>query len=159
MDVGYKVASFLEAHFGERMKVAGILKKVYEQKWFGKKTRKGFYLHKANEKEPNNEVYTLTLQRQNTSLSDEDILKRMLYRMVNEAAMCLEEKVCNELLDVDIGMIMGIGFPPFRGGLIRYADSVGWDKVIVDLEKFSNKFSPERFKPSAYLLGLVKKRH
>ena len=159
LDVGYKVAALLEANFGERMKVAGILKKAYEQKWFGKKVGKGFYLHKAKEKEPNNEVYTLALQKQNASLSDEDILKRMLYRMVNEAAMCLEEKVCNESSDVDIGMIMGIGFPPFRGGLIRYGDSIGWDKVIVDLEKFSNKFSPERFKPSVYLIGLVKKRH
>ena len=57
--------------------------------------------------------------RKKTVLSDKDILNRMLSKMVKEANLCLEEKVCNEPSDVDIGMIMGIGFPPFRGGLLR----------------------------------------
>lgn len=127
LDVGYKVALLLEEHYGERMKTAPILKKLYEQKWFGKKTGMGFYIHKGKDKKLNQEVYKF-ISRKSPALSDEDILKRMLYRMINEAAMCLEEKVCNEPSDVDLAMIMGTGFPPFLAGLLRYADAAGLGK-------------------------------
>jgi 3-hydroxyacyl-CoA dehydrogenase/enoyl-CoA hydratase/3-hydroxybutyryl-CoA epimerase len=158
LDVGFKVAVLLEEHFGPRMKVAEILKKVYAQKWYGKKTGKGFYLHKGKDKQPNNEIYNLLSAKEKISLSSEDMLKRMLYKMVNEAAMCLEEKICPEPSDVDIGMIMGVGFPPFRAGLLRYADSIGCDKIVIDLERFKEKFSPERFLPCEYLVSLAKQK-
>ncbi|HBU08421.1 MAG TPA: fatty oxidation complex subunit alpha [Candidatus Omnitrophica bacterium] len=119
LDVGYKVACLLEENLGPRLKVPQIFKKVYEQKWFGKKTGKGFYIPKAKEKEPNRQVYGLIPQSRAVQLSDQEILSRLLSKMINEANLCLEEQVCNEPSDVDIGMIMGIGFPPFRGGLLR----------------------------------------
>ena len=119
LDVGYKVACLLEENLGPRLKVPQIFKKVYEQKWFGKKTGKGFYIPKAKEKEPNRQVYGLIPQSRAVQLSDKEILSRLLSKMINEANLCLEEQVCNEPSDVDIGMIMGIGFPPFRGGLLR----------------------------------------
>jgi 3-hydroxyacyl-CoA dehydrogenase/enoyl-CoA hydratase/3-hydroxybutyryl-CoA epimerase len=154
LDVGCKVAQILEDHFGPRMKVAGILKKVYEKKWFGKKSGKGFYLHQGKDKRPNQEIYGLFPRVSKQVISDEEILKRVLYRMINEAAMCLEEKVCLEASDVDIGMMMGTGFPPFRGGLLRYADAVGCDKIVTDLERFKKEFSPERFALCGYLSDL-----
>ena len=156
LDVGYKVAAILENNFGRRMKVSGILKQVYEQKWFGKKTGKGFYLHQAKDTAVNNEVYNLIAGKEKISLADNEILDRMLFRMVNEAAMCIEEKVCNEPSDVDIGMIMGIGFPPFRGGLLRYADKVGPERIAEDLGKFADKFKAERFSPCDFLTELAK---
>ena len=119
LDVGYKVACLLEENLGARLKVPQIFKKVYEKKWFGRKTSQGFYIHKTKEKEPNRQVYGLLSQGPAAKLSDQEILNRMLSRMVKEARMCLEEKVCQEPSDVDIGMIMGIGFPPFREGLLR----------------------------------------
>lgn len=158
LDVGYKVALILEEHFGERMKVAGILKSAYEQKWFGKKSGKGFYIHKPKVKHPNKEIYSLLSKRLDSSLSKEEVFKRMLYRMINEAADCLKEEVVVEPAIVDIGMIMGTGFPAFRGGLLRYADSVGCDKIVEDLEKFRKKFGSERFRPSDYLIGLAKRK-
>jgi len=119
LDVGYKVACLLEENLGARLKVPQIFKKVYEKKWFGRKTSQGFYIHKTKEKEPNRQVYGLLSQGPAAKLSDKEILNRMLSKMVKEARMCLEEKVCQEPSDVDIGMIMGIGFPPFREGLLR----------------------------------------
>lgn len=157
LDVGHKVALLLEEHFGDRMKRAEILKKLYEQKWFGKKTGKGFYIHKGKDKKPNQEVYKF-IGGKSSDLSDEDILKRMLYRMINEAAMCLEEKVCNEPSDVDTAMIMGTGFPPFRAGLLRYADKLGAERIVEDLRKFADKFKAERFLPCNYLTELAKKK-
>lgn len=157
LDVGYKVALLLEGHFGERMKAAEILKKLYAQKWFGKKSGKGFYIHKGKDKKPNQEVYKF-ISKESSVLSDEVIVKRMLYRMINEAAMCLQEKVCNEPSDVDIAMILGTGFPPFRAGLLHYADSFGVDKIVVDLENFRAQFKSERFAPCNYLAALAKNK-
>jgi 3-hydroxyacyl-CoA dehydrogenase/enoyl-CoA hydratase/3-hydroxybutyryl-CoA epimerase len=76
--------------------------------------------------------------------------------MINEAARCLDEKVVDGPASVDIGMIMGTGFPPFRGGLLAYADSVGLANVVKDLERFQNSVSRERFEPAPYLAALAK---
>lgn len=155
LDVGVKVAQILEDHFGPRMKVAGVLKKIYEKKWFGKKSGKGFYLHKGKQKKANLEIYRLISSHHQAAPKEEDVLKRILYRMVNEAAMCLGEKVCPEASDVDIGMMMGTGFPPFRGGLLHYADTIGCDKIVSDLERFAKQIDPERFSPCGYLTALA----
>jgi 3-hydroxyacyl-CoA dehydrogenase/enoyl-CoA hydratase/3-hydroxybutyryl-CoA epimerase len=77
--------------------------------------------------------------------------------MINEAALILQEGVVDSADTVDIGMIMGTGFPPFRGGLLRYADSLGIDTVIKDLNNLENRFKDERFKPAQYLLDLQSK--
>ncbi|MDP1854332.1 MAG: 3-hydroxyacyl-CoA dehydrogenase NAD-binding domain-containing protein [Candidatus Omnitrophota bacterium] len=158
LDVGYKVALLLEEHFGPRMKVAQSLKDVYNQKWFGKKSGKGFYLHNKKGKIPNKGVYGLLKSKGGTSISNEEIVKRLLCRMINEAAMCLEEKICSEPSDIDIGMIMGTGFPPFRGGLLRYADTIGAEKIIADLERLKNNVSKERFNPCGYLAEISLKK-
>ena len=124
LDIGYKVACLLEENLGPRLRVPQIFKKVYEKKWFGRKTGQGFYIHRTKEKELNRQVYGLLSQGPAAKLSDKEILNRMLSKMVKEAHICLEEKVCNEPSDVEIGMIMGIGFPPFRGGLLRNMGSL-----------------------------------
>lgn len=158
LDVGYKVALLLEGYFGKRMAVAQILKKVYEQKWFGRKSGKGFFIHKGKDRIPNKEIYNLIHIEKKSALSKEYILRRMVFRMLNEAAMCLQEKICNEPYDVDIGMIMGTGFPAFKGGLLRYADFIGTAEILESLKRFADEASPERFKPCDYLIDLSKKK-
>jgi len=155
LDVGYKVAHLLEEHFGRRMKVPEILKQAYGKKWFGKKSGKGFYIHKGKDKIPNKEIYGF-LAKKKAAISEEDILKRMVFKMINEAGRCLEEKVCNEPSDVDIGMMMGTGFPPFRAGLLRYADTIGCARIVKDLERFKEETRAESFTPSGYLINLAR---
>ena len=58
--------------------------------------------------------------------------------MINEAALILQEGIVDGADTVDIGMIMGTGFPPFRGGLLRYADSIGIDQLVTDMEDLEN---------------------
>jgi 3-hydroxyacyl-CoA dehydrogenase/enoyl-CoA hydratase/3-hydroxybutyryl-CoA epimerase len=156
LDVGYKVALILEDNFGEKMKVAGVMKKLYEKKWFGKKSGRGFYIHKGKNRRINKEVCHLLSGAPKAGVSEKEVLERMVYRMINEAALCLEEKVCLEPADVDIGMIMGTGFPVFRAGLLRYADSIGCDKIVETLQRFKQKYKSERFLPCDYLLELAK---
>ncbi len=154
IDVGYKVAHILQEAFGDRMKVASILEVVKKQGLLGKKSGKGFYVYKGRQKFANPEV---KLNFSTKKVAAEDARKRMIYIMINEAARCLEEKVIDSAATVDIGMIMGTGFPPFRGGLLRYADSVGLANIVKDLERFQNQVDAKRFEPSAYLRELAKK--
>ena len=81
-------------------------------------------------------------------------MNRMLLIMINEAARCLEEGVVDSADVVDIGMIMGTGFPPFHGGLLRYADGQGIENVVDILNELDAEFKDGRFKPCEYLLRL-----
>jgi 3-hydroxyacyl-CoA dehydrogenase/enoyl-CoA hydratase/3-hydroxybutyryl-CoA epimerase len=74
--------------------------------------------------------------------------------MINEAARCLDEGIVKEPSDIDVGMIFGTGFPPFRGGLLRYADQIGVNRITGDLEYFASKLNAERFQPCSYLCAL-----
>jgi 3-hydroxyacyl-CoA dehydrogenase/enoyl-CoA hydratase/3-hydroxybutyryl-CoA epimerase len=155
LDVGYKVAHLLEENLGKRMKVNAILKQVYEKKWLGKKVGKGFYLHKGKERKPNQEIYQL-LQKKNLTLPDSEIVKRSIYRMLAEAVLCLDENVVRNAGDVDIGMIMGAGFPPFRGGLLRFGDTLDRAKLANELRALSDKMGAEKFEAFRPLLEFAK---
>ena len=152
LDVGYKVAQVLEKAFGERMRPPALLGTVYEKKWFGKKTGKGFYLYESSRKKgPPNGAISPASGGAARAHCDEEITGRCIGVMVNEAARCLEEGIVREPADVDIGMIMGTGFPPFRGGLLRHADDTGVDKIVADLEKAAAKSRSPRHAPSPAL--------
>ncbi len=73
--------------------------------------------------------------------------------MINEAAYCLDEKVVSTPAAVDAAMIFGAGFPPYTGGPLRYADTLGLATVVERLESLS-KTAGERFKPAAMLIEL-----
>ena len=83
----------------------------------------------------------------------------MVLTMVNEAARCLEEGVVETPADVDFGMVTGTGWAPFRGGPLRYADSLGVDQVAEMLSRLANEVGP-RFAPCDRLaeMARVKKR-
>jgi 3-hydroxyacyl-CoA dehydrogenase/enoyl-CoA hydratase/3-hydroxybutyryl-CoA epimerase len=156
IDVGFKVAKTLEKAYGERMHIASIFEKVVEKGYMGRKTQEGFYVYKGKKKTPNSRVYRMAASSKGP-IPDEVVLKRMLYIMINEGARCLEENVVDRPHSVDIGMIMGAGFPPFRGGLLRYADYVGIENIVRDLEEFEKETGGKRFKPCGYLRDRAKK--
>ena len=154
IDVGYHVAHILEGEYGKRMRIAEILKTVYEAGMLGKKSGEGFYIHAGKHKTVSSNVQNM---RGNTvfTLDDNVTLKRLLYIMINEASRCLEEGVVESASTIDVGMIYGTGFPPFRGGLLRYADSVGVKHIVSDLKNFQDRFDQHRFEPSQLLLSMA----
>jgi 3-hydroxyacyl-CoA dehydrogenase/enoyl-CoA hydratase/3-hydroxybutyryl-CoA epimerase len=79
----------------------------------------------------------------------------MVLAMANEAAVCLEDGVVREPRDVDIAMVFGTGFPPFRGGLLRYADSIGLPVLVDRLARLADA-QGERFRPAALLRDMVR---
>ena len=146
VDVTYKVSKTLEEAYGSRMQVPEILKKVYESKFLGKKSGRGFFIHKGKETLPNPEIQKW-IGKKCTDLHEEDIVLRSLTMMINEAARCLDEKIVTKPGYLDMALIMGTGFPPFRGGLLRYADSKGLSWIKSKMEAYADQYGP-RFKPS-----------
>jgi 3-hydroxyacyl-CoA dehydrogenase/enoyl-CoA hydratase/3-hydroxybutyryl-CoA epimerase len=84
----------------------------------------------------------------------EQIVQRLIYSMINEATLCLEEGVVQTPETVDAGMILGAGFPPFTGGLLRYADAVGARSIFETLSELADKVDV-RFKPSDTLMKMA----
>lgn len=152
LDVGVKVLHILEAGLGQRYKPVDTFLKVLEKKLLGKKSGKGFYIHRSK-RTVNLEVQNM-VEREGGVFNREDALNRMVLIMVNEAARCLEEGVVESADVVDIGMIMGTGFPPFLGGLLRYADGQGIDNIIEISSELEDEFKDGRFKPCEYLVRL-----
>ena len=154
IDIGEKVSFILYEAYGDRMTPSPLLSKMIAKNWLGKKTGKGFYLHGKKEKSFHKELSYL--HEKTPSLEENIILDRSILIMVNEAARCLEEAVVANAGYLDMAMIMGTGFPAFRGGLLRYADNEGLANIVARLNILEEKFG-ERFSPTKSLVEMAKK--
>lgn len=153
VDVGEKVLHILHDAFGARMLPAPLNGKVAATGRLGKKTGKGMYVYEGREKKLDDKIYEiLGVTPQSGAVAPEEMVERCILPMINEAARCLQEGVVASPSEVDLGMIMGTGFPPFRGGLLRYADSLGAQTIVDRLRKYEARFGA-RFEPSAALLA------
>ena len=151
IDVGYKVAAILEAGFGERMAVAPILEHIHGSlKLSGKKGGRGFYHYKNKEVEVNQLLYQAGCVASSKDFSDQDIIDRLMLVMVNEAAHCIDEGIVETPGQLDLAMIMGTGFPAWRGGLCRWADSIGCKEIVQRLDKLQQQVGI-RYQVSPYL--------
>lgn len=159
IDVAVKVAKVMYEGLGERAHPSKFSGKLMEKNFLGKKNAKGFYLYdeKGKVTGPNPEVEPL-LPTTKKKMSETDLQMRLFLPMINEAAAILKDGIVNTAADVDLGLIFGIGFPPFRGGLLRYADSEGLDKILNALKHFSETVDRERYLPSSYLEDLVNEK-
>jgi 3-hydroxyacyl-CoA dehydrogenase/enoyl-CoA hydratase/3-hydroxybutyryl-CoA epimerase len=154
IDVGGKVGQVLSEGFGTRMMPSDSLRRVVESGRTGRKGRKGFYVYdeagKKGEVDPS--VYeVLPGGTQRRDIPADEIQHRCVLAMVNEAALCLEERVLRSSRDGDVGAVFGLGFPPFRGGPFRYVDSQGAARVVDDLHQLNERF-PGRFAPATVLV-------
>ncbi len=156
IDVGVKVAKILHDGLGDRVASSKLSEKMVEKGLLGKKSSKGFYLYDEKGKPAGaNPELEVILPNEKIKMSESEIQMRMFLPMINEAAEILQDGIVQKAADVDLGLIFGIGFPPFRGGLLRYADSEGLDKIHNALIKFSETVNTERYTPSSYLTNLI----
>jgi 3-hydroxyacyl-CoA dehydrogenase/enoyl-CoA hydratase/3-hydroxybutyryl-CoA epimerase len=153
IDVAFKVAKILQETMADRMAESDLLQKMVDADRLGKKNGRGFYRYKGRKKEDDPSIKEFITLKERSYLSENELAKRMVYPMINEAARCLEEGIALRPRDVDIGMIFGTGFAPFRGGLLKYAESEGLENVVNQLDVFEKEFG-QRFKPSAALLKI-----
>lgn len=159
LDVCIKVVRIFRKSLGERIEVPAVADRMYESKLLGRKGGKGFYHYdeKGKETKVNAEIYaTLGLKSPTDPLTEKECLERGVFTMINEASLALvQDRIVEKPQDVDLAMIMGTGFPPFRGGLLKYADSIGTKKVTEELELYAAKCGP-RLKPAAPLAQMAK---
>ncbi len=152
IDVAVKVAHILGEAFGDRLPAPAGQDKLIAAGRLGAKNGSGFYRYEEKKRmAPDPEAYALLGLNHRVREADlSRLAERMVLPMVNEAARCLEERVVAHPGQLDLALIMGTGFPPFRGGLCRWADGVGLRQVVEDLERLAEAVSP-RFAPSAAL--------
>lgn len=140
LDVARKVAHVLEESFGERMPKVALLDRLASSGAMGKKSALGFYRYEKDrrrEVNPAVEGAAAPGAAAGASAGDtaEETVNRLVDAMVNEAALALEERVVARAEEVDLAMVMGTGFPPFRGGLLRHADAVGVGTIVERLAR------------------------
>ena len=159
LDVCIKVVKIFHKSLGERIEVPKLIEALYDSKRLGKKNGRGFYLYddKGKQLSVDRAVYgELKLPAPSNPLTEKECLERGVFTMINEAALALiEDRIVTTADAVDLAMIMGTGFPPFRGGLLKYADSLGTQYVAQELEMYASKCGA-RLKPSQPLANLAK---
>jgi 3-hydroxyacyl-CoA dehydrogenase len=144
--------------FPERFTDNPLLPKLVEQGRLGQKSGAGFFSHQGKKREPQPDPAFGKLldehRRGQKKFSPEEIQNRLFLPMLLEATRVLEAGLVRDARDVDLGLVYGIGFPPFRGGLMFWADSLGAAKIVELLGAFEQL--GERFKPTELLLKKAK---
>lgn len=137
---------------------------MYEAKRYGQKNNLGFYRYEADKKgKPAKLVDPQTYEllaphcAERREFSDDEIVARMMVPMVTEMARCLEEGIVDSVAEADMALIYGLGFPPFRGGVFRWVDSVGIDAVIAMANE--HRTLGELYEPTPGMLALAGKKY
>ncbi len=170
IDVAAHVATVLSEAFRDRAPRSTALQILKEKGWLGRKSGRGFYVYRgpaggaadgadgggssSTSGEVNVGVYSLTSTRERMNLDPAPTESRLVLPMINEAARCLEDGIAATPADVDLAMVMGTGFPPFRGGLLRHADALGLPAIVQGLEVLSERHG-KRFMATRLLMEMA----
>ena len=157
LDIAGKSGPIMAAAFGARMERSPTLQRILDSGRTGRKSKRGFYKYDANGKRRgvDEAIYAFTpAGAARRTVSREDIQRRTVLPMLNEAVRCLEDGIIRSARDGDVGAVFGIGFPPFRGGPFRYLDACGLATVVVELDAL-NVLHPGRFEPATLLRAMA----
>lgn len=141
MDIARKVAHVLLDAFGDRIPSLALIDKMVSEGALGKKTNLGFYRYERGRRAGVNPALA-SLATSREAVPPAELADRMVDAMVNEAALALDDRVVEDPADVDLSMILGTGFPPFRGGLLRHADAVGVGTIVERLARRQQAGAP-----------------
>ena len=159
LDVALHVARSLPIAANETESTLRLLESLVEHGQLGKKSGNGFYTYRRNRiVSPSKQCVTLAKSIQSARGSQptsiewlEDgltqVQRRLLYPLMNEAIRCLDEKIVQEAWMIDLAMVLGVGFAPFRGGPLRTFDSIGIEIVLPNMRRLQNMLGP-RFTPA-----------
>lgn len=159
LDIAGKSGAIMHEAFGERLMPAKSLRAVLEAGRLGRKGKQGFYRYDSEGKKDDVDTSVYKLFRtteERHELPAEEIQRRCVLAMVNEAVRCLEERIIDAPRDGDIGAVFGIGFPPFRGGPFRYADALGVANLVEMLERLDLSHAG-RYTPAPLLVDMAKR--
>jgi 3-hydroxyacyl-CoA dehydrogenase len=162
LDIGWDIR---KRRYKERpnMIYSRIADRICEQGRYGQKTGKGWYKYNLPDRKPIPdpevdaliEKYRAENKIKTRKISDEEIVERLIYALVNEAAYILEEGIALRASDVDMVYLTGYGFPAYRGGPMFYADTVGLKTVLNSIQRFQSGYMGEVWKPAPLLVKLA----
>lgn len=145
LDTAVHAQAVMAAGF-DRMKldIDTVIDKLFEQKKLGQKSGSGFYVYEKDKKGkpkklPNTETEQLatSMAASTRAFEDQEIVERMMVAMCMETVRCLEDGIVGTAIEADMGLVLGIGFPPFRGGALRYIDSLGVKEFCAIADKYA----------------------
>jgi 3-hydroxyacyl-CoA dehydrogenase/enoyl-CoA hydratase/3-hydroxybutyryl-CoA epimerase/enoyl-CoA isomerase len=166
IDTGHHANAVMAEGYPDRMASAekSATDAMFEAGRFGQKNGKGFYAYVPDKKgapkktvDPEAQAILKPLVRadNSASITDQDIVDRMMLPLIIESSRCLEDGIVNTPVEVDIAMIYGLGFPPFRGGPFRYADAIGLKALCEKAGKFASL--GKLYEPTAQMLRLAER--
>jgi len=160
IDINYHVNQTFARELGPRYNVHPLTEAIYQLGDYGRKTGRGYFDYSGPKPVPNPRVaavvadYWKAHQVTPRQASSQEIIDLMLGLAINEAALMMEEGICDRPADMDLAMIMGTGFPPYRGGILRYADQWGLKNVHQTLVALEAKYGP-RFAPAKLIKDMA----
>ena len=163
-DIGWAARKRRAPTRDPRMRYVEIADRLCERGWFGQKTGRGFYLYEAGSRsgKPDPEVEAIVEAERlragvtARSFTDEEIVRRLMCAVINEAANVVREGIALRPLDVDVALIYGYGFPRYRGGPMKYADMLGLPNVLAELQRLSQE-DAFFWRPSPLIVELVER--
>ena len=163
-DIGWAARKRRAATRNPAARYVQIADRLCERGWFGQKTGRGFYLYpegsRSGTRDPEVESI-IDAERSRAgitprSFTDDEIIRRYMAAMINEGANVVHERIALRPLDVDVTFLYGYGFPRYRGGPMKYADTVGLPAILADIREFA-KDDPLFWQPSPLLVELVER--
>ena len=152
IDVGAHISRVMLDAFGERMAGPAMASNLVDDDRMGRKNGRGFYRYddKGERGGVDESVYQALKIGPRRVISESEIQNRISLAMVNEAARCLEEGILQSALDGDMGAVMGLGLPSFRGGPFWWVDQVGAAEIVARLDALADRHGM-RFEPAEIL--------
>ncbi|HLW25993.1 MAG TPA: 3-hydroxyacyl-CoA dehydrogenase NAD-binding domain-containing protein [Steroidobacteraceae bacterium] len=161
-DIGWAIRKRHYAEHPEQV-FSRVPDRLCELGRFGQKTQAGWYDYKPGDRTaiPSDVVTNMILEESarlgltRRAVSDEEIVERALYSLINEGARVLEEGIALRASDIDVVYIAGYGFPDFRGGPMFYADTVGLPNVLRSMRRFAQGYRGDTWAPAPLLTKLA----
>lgn len=158
LDTSCFAGKVLAAAYSDRALKITLLDDLIAAKRFGKKSGAGFRKFAGAKGKPTDDpAFGVFLEKHRTTkreVTDQEIEDRLFLSMLLEAVRTLEEGIVREPAHVDMGLILGVGFPPFRGGILRWCDAVGAAPLVDRASKYTSL--GKRFEPSPLLVDMAK---
>nr|XP_061812025.1 fatty acid oxidation complex subunit alpha-like [Nerophis lumbriciformis] len=153
IDIAHHAGQTMMAAAGSRAQPSPVFKEMIDGKRLGRKGKRGFYDYRKKPKRVDESVYEM-IAWDEEEIPEAEIVERCWMQMLNEIARTIEDGVIENPVDIDLGVIFGFGFPPFRGGILREADRLGLDYVVSRLKHYADRHG-ERLEPARLLQDMA----
>ncbi len=165
IDVSYRIRESRRQQIAHDPSYQAIQDKLFELGRYGQKSGRGSYIYQGREKTSDPEVIKLCeqlaseLNIERRDISDQEVLERCLYPLINEGIQIIDEGIASRPGDCDLIWVNGYGFPAWRGGPLHYADEIGLKTVLAGMTKYAQQlgdYGKLWFKPAKLLENLVR---